>query len=92
AALNSASGSFIAANQNTATSTTIGLINATGFTPTALPIEQLTFSITSPGLPAFAVSNTAGTITAADANGTAISPSLTAANFAVTLKFNTDTF
>jgi hypothetical protein len=91
--LNSAAGSLVAANQDAAaTTTTVGLINATGFTPTTLPIEQLTFTITSPGLPAFAVSSTAGTMTAADVNGTAISPSLTVANFAVTLKFNTDTF
>ena len=89
---NTALGSAIFASQNTATATTVGIINgnANGFTPDTLPIMKLTDSITTVGftLPTFSVAS--GTIEALQPDGTVVN--LAPSNFVVTTHFNTDTF
>jgi len=97
-AQNAAAGSSVFAQQDVlGTTTTVGLINAAGFVPTALPIERLTYTlnIANPAnlgvLPTFAVSSAPGTLVATDPTG-AIPIALAPANFTITLRFNTDTF
>ena len=86
-ARNSALGSTISALQN-ASATTVGMINANGFTTDPLPVMSLTAGIAGVGLPTFSIAT--GTIEALQPNGTAIN--LVPANFDITMHFNTDTF
>ena len=86
-ARNSALGSTISALQN-ASATTVGMINANGFTSDLLPVMSLTAGIAGVGLPTFSVAT--GTIEALEPAGTAIN--LVPANFDITVHFNSDTF
>jgi len=92
---NAAAGSTIFAQQDVlGTTTTVGLINAAGFVPTAMPIEQLTYTLNigNPAnlgvLPVFGISS-AGITAETPAFGAI---ALTPLNFVITLHFNTDTF
>jgi hypothetical protein len=86
-ARNTALGSTISALQN-ASATTVGMINANGFTSDLLPVMSLTAGISGVGLPTFSIAT--GTIEALQPDGTAIN--LVPANFDIAMHFNTDTF
>jgi hypothetical protein len=90
-AMNTASGSLVAANFNpAANSTTIGLVSASGVTTGTSPILRVTFAVAADaGMPAFSIDQ-ATAVTATDSVNNPISPALTAADLVVTVKFDTE--
>jgi hypothetical protein len=91
-AIGDASGSLVTGNfLATANSTTIGLVNPTGFNPgVGTPIIRATYAIAAgSGMPSFSIDETTPII-AKDPQRTAIAPQLTGADMVITTVFDTE--
>jgi hypothetical protein len=91
-AVNSASGSLAAGSFNAAAnSTTISMVNPTGFNTGTSPVVKTTMSVAQgSGLPQFSIDQGPGNITATDVNSGPTAPAVTAANMVVTVTYDTE--